>query len=235
MNRVYWVRHGENRANLTREFSYKKVDYPLTPRGVLQAEQAAAYFAGKPIRAVYSSPLLRARQTAEIIAAPLSLPVEVLEELREINVGDLEGREPSPEAWALHDNIFAEWWRGGRETAFPGGENGYQVLVRIRTAVNQILAGRRGEEIVIVSHGGCLLMSLADIAPGSERQPKLADCFGNCGFAEFIFENNIHPPEGKMLRWGVMEHLHGEAALQGLPRPTQAELDQMLGDSLAEG
>lgn len=39
MNIIYLVRHGENKANLTKEFSYKKVDYPLTPKGVIQAQQ----------------------------------------------------------------------------------------------------------------------------------------------------------------------------------------------------
>ena len=43
MNLVYLVRHGENPANLLKQFSYRKVDYPLTEKGVLQAEQTAAY------------------------------------------------------------------------------------------------------------------------------------------------------------------------------------------------
>ena len=76
VNTLYLVRHGENLANLTREFSYRKVDYPLTERGVRQAEQTAAHFAslgarpgGRPIDAIFSSPLKRALQTAEIIGA----------------------------------------------------------------------------------------------------------------------------------------------------------------------
>ena len=50
VNTLYFVRHGENPANLTREFSYKMVDYPLTENGIQQAEQTAAYFASRPAR-----------------------------------------------------------------------------------------------------------------------------------------------------------------------------------------
>ena len=60
MNTLYLVRHGENRANLTKQFSYKTVDYPLTPKGVLQAQQTAEFFQDKQIDEIYASPLKRA-------------------------------------------------------------------------------------------------------------------------------------------------------------------------------
>ena len=78
MNRLYLVRHGENPANLTKEFSYRRVDYGLTPKGVLQARQTAEFFKGKAVHAVYSSPLKRAAETAGIIAAELELRVEII-------------------------------------------------------------------------------------------------------------------------------------------------------------
>ena len=62
MNTIYLVRHGENRANLTKEFSYKVVDYSLTPKGALQAQQTAQFFQDKQIHEVYTSPLKRAPQ-----------------------------------------------------------------------------------------------------------------------------------------------------------------------------
>ncbi|MCB0162068.1 MAG: histidine phosphatase family protein, partial [Caldilineaceae bacterium] len=81
----YLVRHGENPANLTKEFSYRDVDYSLTPKGVLQAQQTAAYFRNVPVDAVVASPLKRTRETAAIIADALGLPVEVMEDFREVN------------------------------------------------------------------------------------------------------------------------------------------------------
>ena len=60
MTHLYLIRHGENLANLTKEFSYRKVDYSLTPKGKLQAEQTARTLQDRGIAAVYSSPLRRA-------------------------------------------------------------------------------------------------------------------------------------------------------------------------------
>src|SRR5689334_15064805 len=92
MNSLYLVRHGENWANITREFSHKKVDYSLTPKGILQAQQTAELFKSKQIDEIYASPLKRARETAEIIAQALGLDVVVVEHFREVNVGALEGQ-----------------------------------------------------------------------------------------------------------------------------------------------
>src|SRR6476620_4584791 len=109
MTRLYLVRHGENLANITKEFSYRAVDYPLTPKGVLQAEQTAEYFVNRDVDAIYTSPLLRARQTAEILARRIVVPVHLREELREISVGSLEGAS-TPENWALYHRISAAWY-----------------------------------------------------------------------------------------------------------------------------
>ena len=59
-NTIYLVRHGENLANITKEFSHRLVDYSLTPKGIIQAEQTAAYFRDFHIDEIYSSPLKRA-------------------------------------------------------------------------------------------------------------------------------------------------------------------------------
>src|SRR6266849_4142833 len=88
---LYLVRHGENQANVTKEFSYKLVDYPLNAKGVQQAEQTAAYFQRAiPLDAAFASPLKRASQTGEIIARAQNLPLTVMEEFREVNVGEFE-------------------------------------------------------------------------------------------------------------------------------------------------
>ncbi len=91
MNRFLLVRHAENPANLTHEFSYKKIDYPLTEKGRLQAQQTAEHLQHQPVTSVYASPLKRTVETAEIIAQPHGLSVRVLEQFREVNIGDLEG------------------------------------------------------------------------------------------------------------------------------------------------
>ena len=122
MNTIYLVRHGENKANLTKEFSYRLVDYPLTDKGVLQAQQTAEYFQDKAIHEVYASPLKRAVQTAEIIGAALKVEPKVIEPFREINVGALERIPPSAQTWRIHNGIIQNWRQGNYELAFPGGK-----------------------------------------------------------------------------------------------------------------
>ena len=122
-NTLYMVRHGENPANITKEFSYRHIDYSLTAKGVLQAEQTAAFFQSIPLDAIYASPLKRASETAEIIARTHNLPVTLLEEFREVNVGDMEQRPPTEENWREHDRIMGQWFKGNLTVAFPGGEN----------------------------------------------------------------------------------------------------------------
>jgi len=68
MNKIFFMRHGENIANITKEFSYKNVDYSLTEKGILQAKQTAEYFLNKEINFIYSSPLKRAYETAKVIS-----------------------------------------------------------------------------------------------------------------------------------------------------------------------
>lgn len=123
MNRLLLVRHGENRANLTKEFSHRLVDYPLTAKGRLQAEQTAAYLRGYPVTQVFTSPLKRARETAQLIAAGMGASVSVLEPFRELNVGTLEAAPPSTASWRLHDDIVRAWADGDADARFPEGES----------------------------------------------------------------------------------------------------------------
>jgi len=87
----YYLRHGETEANASRTIA-GSLDVDLTPLGREQALLAARALAGEPITAVYSSPLRRARETAEPVAAALGLPVTVIEDIAERNWGELEGK-----------------------------------------------------------------------------------------------------------------------------------------------
>jgi broad specificity phosphatase PhoE len=87
----YFLRHGETVANANGIISGSS-DVPLTPLGYKQAHVAARALAHEPITGIYSSPLQRARETAEPIARTLCLSVNVLRELSERERGDLEGK-----------------------------------------------------------------------------------------------------------------------------------------------
>ena len=123
----FLLRHGENQANLTKEFSYMKVDYPLNQKGRQQARQAGLALLEQNIRAIYSSPLKRAVETAQIVGQRLNLTPIVSEAFREINVGVLEDQPPTEANWALHHRIIEQWIEGKEDIGFPGGES-YQHL-----------------------------------------------------------------------------------------------------------
>ena len=86
----WFLRHGETDWNAQR-LSQGKTDIPLNGNGLRQAERAARTLTGTTITTIVASPLSRARVTAETVAARLGLPVQLDDELREVNFGEQEG------------------------------------------------------------------------------------------------------------------------------------------------
>ncbi len=212
MNTVYWVRHGENKANLTKELSHRLVDYPLTAKGRLQAEQTGEYFRLLPVQAVYSSPLIRAVETAAAIAAPLGLPVLVEEDFRELNVGDLEKLPVSAETWAENERVFQAWLNGSLETAYPGGENFLQLLDRMQRGYTRVLTEYPGQTVVIVAHGGNFITTLREFCPEVDLAWLLGHESHNCSITRLEMNLIGAAVTGRLLEWGISSHLSGEAA-----------------------
>lgn len=217
MNHVYLIRHGENVANLTLEFSYRKVDYSLTPKGVLQAQQTADWFRNKKIDAVYASPLKRAYETAQIIAAPHSLSVTPVEAFREVNVGDLEGQKPTAELWNLHNAIVLGWLNGKKDVCFPGGENYFTLLDRVRNGLIDILTGKEDQNIVVVAHGGIFTFPMCDLC-GADVS-IFSTIMSNCAITELEACVDGNGLKARLVRFAANDHLTGDAArlVSGIP------------------
>lgn len=212
MNTIYLVRHGENKANLTKEFSYKKVDYPLTPKGVIQAQQTAAYFKDKDIDAIYASPLKRAYETAQIIAQPIGLEPIIKEEFREVNVGSLEGQPPTKELWTLHNNVIQDWFKGHLESAFPDGENFLMVVARMRAGLEQVVREQPHKNVVIVAHGGIFSASIKDICPDFDVSLFRKQEYHNCAITLFELDTVDDKIVGTLKHWASHSHMRDEAA-----------------------
>ncbi len=211
MNRLYFVRHGENPANISKEFSCKLVDYSLTPKGILQAQQTARYFENIKIDGIYTSPLKRAKETAEIIAAPLGMKPVVMENFREVNVGELEKMSPNSEAWALHNGIIERWLHGELEAAFPGGENYHSLWERMRSGIEQIIAGKDNQNLIVVGHGGIFYFPLKDLCPEVDLGQIDISANHNCSVSEILVDKSDGRLAGKVVTWASVEHLSGEA------------------------
>src|SRR5215212_9754438 len=184
MNTLYLIRHGENPANITKEFSHRLVDYSLTPRGILQAQQTGEYFKNKQIDAIYCSPLKRAIETAEIIGQAIGVQPVVMEEFREVNTGALEALGGSPENWATHDSIVRAWFEGQADLMFPEGENYHMLLERMRSGVAQILREQAGRRTIIVGHGGIFTFTLKDICREVDLVALMTNYGHNCSITE---------------------------------------------------
>ena len=174
MTVVYWARHGENAANVSRRFSYRIFDGDLTGRGVRQAEQLAAALqaSGHSFGLLVSSPLRRARQTAQIVSAGLGLPVWAeLEDLREVNVGDLDGRSDGA-AWQAYDTVLASWRSGQLADRFPGGESGHELAARIGRALRVIAQQAGSDDAIVIAHGASLRAAIPSLTgqpdPGAD-------------------------------------------------------------------
>jgi probable phosphoglycerate mutase len=178
---AWYIRHGHNPANQARQLSHKVIDYPLTDLGVAQATTLARQLAGEPgPAAIYASPLRRAAQTAEIIAARTSSDVMIVEGLRELDVGDLDGR-CDEEAWAVYHQVLAGWRAGRHDSAFPGGEDYFQMTARLACVMRGALRHPPGSRVLMVGHGGIIRAAIPALCPGS---PVPGSDLPKCGIAE---------------------------------------------------
>ncbi|GII76371.1 bifunctional RNase H/acid phosphatase [Sphaerisporangium rufum] len=145
------LRHGETPLSVERRFSGTG-DPELTPKGVAQAEAAAARLARPPYRidVIVSSPLRRALATAEAVAGRAGLKVAVDEDLREVAFGEWEGHTFTEIQRRWPGELAA--WLADPSVAPPGGESFEQAASRIEQARERLLLDHRGKTVLAVSH-----------------------------------------------------------------------------------
>jgi broad specificity phosphatase PhoE len=163
--RIYFVRHGESTANQVREFSNTGIKHPLTGLGIAQAHNLALSLSGQQIERIYASPILRAIQTAQILAEALNAPLEIDEALREWSVGIYEGSR-DPLGWELHRQVQEDWFfRQQYDSKMPGGESFNEIRDRFVPFVEKIIHGQGASEqaLALVSHSGLYLAMLPTI------------------------------------------------------------------------
>jgi broad specificity phosphatase PhoE len=168
MVKLFVVRHGETAWTRERRFSGSR-DLPLTDAGHAQAEAVACRLAATPVAALYSSPLLHARETAEWIAKPHRLEVLLEPALREMEFGAWEGLTPdevatrSPAGWAA-------WQDSPQALTSHGGESLAAVATRVAGIVERLRGAHHDGSVVIVSHAIVIrLMVLSALGLGPER------------------------------------------------------------------
>ncbi|WP_346354290.1 alpha-ribazole phosphatase [Azotosporobacter soli] len=154
MTRVFLIRHGETEWNKNMKYQ-GQTDVPLSDAGRKQAEKLASRLSKVDFAAVYSSDLIRAYETATVLAAPHELPVTVCPGLKEINFGEWEG--------LTYDNISGQWsgemqrlFSRPNEVEIPSGESFYQVQQRVVASLEELVKAHENETILVVSHGAAI-------------------------------------------------------------------------------
>ncbi len=157
LTKVILIRHGESEKNIKNIHSSKADKYSLTPVGEKQAEMYGYLLKEENVDVFYSSPLLRTKQTAEIVSSKIGIPVEYVDALRENSLGDWEeidlgklGKEDSRYI------KFKEMRRSGDLAAFdfipPGGESLKEVQERLNNWLVEVLKNNQGKTILICTH-----------------------------------------------------------------------------------
>ncbi|MEV7013168.1 bifunctional RNase H/acid phosphatase [Streptosporangium sp. NPDC051022] len=145
------LRHGETPMSTERRFSGLG-DPELTPNGVAQAQAAAARLAREPynVQVIVSSPLRRARATAEAVAARTGLEVVVEDELREVDFGAWEGHTFTEIQRRWPDELAT--WLADPSAAPPGGESFGEAARRVQTIGDRLVERYEGRTVLVVSH-----------------------------------------------------------------------------------
>jgi broad specificity phosphatase PhoE len=209
---IYLVRHGENQANITKEFSYKLVDYPLTEKGIVQSKQTAEYLSGCSISRIYVSPLRRAMETASIINELLNVRITVMEQFREVNVGDLEKMKPSITAWKIHNDINEKWLNGDYNVSFPNGETKQQLVDRFIEGVNCIINENENGNLLIVGSGMNFVQGVMELCKIKNQVEFYSIKNYNCSISKLIIEPTTDGLHAQLLYWASIEHLQGIAS-----------------------
>jgi alpha-ribazole phosphatase len=159
---LYLVRHGQTEYSLNNKLC-GAIDPPLTDTGLAMAEALGAAWGdgpdGKGWTAIWSSPLLRTRQTAEPTARRAGIGLTLDDGLREIAYGDWEGRAEA-EVEENDTARFQAWRTHPGWVAPPGGETGNQIAVRALAVIERIRARHPDGRVLVVSHKATLRVLL---------------------------------------------------------------------------
>lgn len=150
---LWMVRHASTALNAgdptdPRDMFRGWVDEPLSPFGMKTGQKTANWFKGKPIDAIYSSDLTRARQMADMIGKSTGVPVQSTPLLRPWNIGNLSGQVITPELLKLSEEHQTKM----PDTPLPGGESYNQFQQRYSQILNPILQEAQTKNVVVVAH-----------------------------------------------------------------------------------
>ena len=167
MGSVIFLRHGQAKNNIERILTGRTPGVPLTEKGIDQAEKAAKFLEQMNISAIYSSPIERARHTAEIVGKHNSLDVTIDDRLIELDMGKFTG-VPYDEIFSSHGNVFMKFYNGELEIAHNGVETFSEVKKRVLGIVDHVIENHPDQNVLLVTHMDpikAMLSTIVDLTP----------------------------------------------------------------------
>lgn len=180
---VLWLaRHGETEWTVDDRFNGWS-DVALTELGKCQAQSLGSYLKERPLAAIYSSPLKRCAETAQLASAPHDLSPTIVPELKELNYGVWDGMA-RVDIISRYSDAWAAWMQDPAAMAAPEGESGYDVLTRVIPSIKDLVTRHSGKEILVVAHKAVNRLFLCDILgiPPRDYRKRIGQspCALNC-------------------------------------------------------
>ena len=167
MGQIIFLRHGQAKNNVDKILAGRTEGVPLTETGISQAQHAAELLTHMKIGAIYSSPIQRAKHTAEIVGEHNSIDVQIDDRLIELDMGKFTG-VPYDEIFSSHGNVFLKFYNGELEIAHNGVETFADVKKRVTSIVDEIIEKHPDQNVVLVTHMDpikAMLSNVVDLSP----------------------------------------------------------------------
>ena len=148
---IIFLRHGQAENNTKKILAGRSPGVNLTETGIKQAEQAGLMLKSMNISKIYSSPIDRALQTAEIVSKQCDQEVILDDRLIEFDMGKFT-KMPYDEIFSKHGNVFLKFYQGSEEVSENDVETFAQVQKRVFEMVDFVLSQNKNENIVLVTH-----------------------------------------------------------------------------------
>jgi broad specificity phosphatase PhoE len=160
--KIYFIRHGESEANVLQVISNRGDTHGLTESGQAQAIKLAEKLSTIHAAKIYTSPLMRAVETAAILAGRLRLGYVITDALREWDCGEAEGMSDE-ESWQKHHDLLDAWLKHGLwDQRIPGGESFLEVRKRFEPFIHDLISDTkdRSKPLILIGHGGLFITML---------------------------------------------------------------------------
>lgn len=206
--RLLLIRHAESQGNFELRLQGRR-EFPLTEKGILQAQALASRLASDPLAAIYSSPIGRAVQTAEIIGAKSGLAVVVEPGFQEYDFGEAVSGATWNEIRERHPDIVAAFRKDDPNfPRYPGEEGRAAFQHRVRSAYKAVAARHKGDEsVAVITHAGPITVLLLDALSRPYARP-IPFVLHNASITSIEVNNGAAPHLPLLIVAGINDGCH---------------------------